>query len=114
VARLCIEALPPSAELVANKDYDSQALREWLDERGAQAVIPPRKNRKIQYEYDKAIYKQRNAIERMFCRLKDWRHLATRFDRNIKNFMAAIALVAAVIWWLRGLSKTTKRSSSAC
>ncbi len=100
VARLCIEALPPSAELVADKGYDSQALREWLDERGTQAVIPPRKNRKIQYEYDKAIYKQRNVIERMFCRLKDWRRLATRFDRNIKNFMGAIALAAAVIWWL--------------
>ena len=98
VAKLSIEALPPSAERVANKGYDSQALREWLDERGTQAVIPPRKNRKIQYEYDKAIYKQRNVIERMFCRLKDWRRLATRFDRNIKNFMAAIALVAAVIW----------------
>ena len=100
VAKLSIEALPPSAERVANKGYDSQALREWLDERGTQAVIPPRKNRKIKYEYDKAIYKQRNVIERMFCRLKDWRRLATRFDRNIKNFMAAIALAAAVIWWL--------------
>lgn len=46
VARLCIEALPPSAELVADKGYDSQALREWLDERGTEAVIPPRRNRK--------------------------------------------------------------------
>ncbi|HXV30515.1 MAG TPA: transposase, partial [Sinorhizobium sp.] len=41
-----------------------------------------------------------NVIERMFCRLKDWRRLATRFDRNIKNFMGAVALAAAVIWWL--------------
>jgi len=55
VAQRCIEAMPPSAELVADKGYDSQALREWLDERGTQAVIPPRKNRKIQYEYDKAM-----------------------------------------------------------
>lgn len=63
-------------------------------------MIPPRRNRKIQYDYDKAIYKQRNVIERMFCRLKDWRRIATRFDRNLKNFMSAIALAAAVIWWL--------------
>jgi transposase len=63
-------------------------------------VIPPRKNRKIQYEYDKTVYKKRNVIERMFCRLKDWRRIATRFDRNIQNFMSAIALAAAVIWWL--------------
>ena len=100
VAKTCIEALPPSAELVADKGYDSQELREWLDGRGTQPVIPPRRNRKIQYDYDRAIYKQRNIIERMFCRLKDWRRLATRFDRNVKNFMSAIALAAAVIWWL--------------
>ncbi len=101
VAQACIEAMPPSAELVADKGYDSQALREWLEARGTQAVIPPRKNRKIQYDYDKAIYRQRNVIERMFCRLKDWRRIATRFDRNVKNFMSAIALAAAVIWWMK-------------
>ena len=92
--------VPPAAELVADKGYDSKALRDWLAERGATAVIPPRKNRKVQYHYDKTVYRQRNIIERMFCRLKDWRRIATRFDRNIRNFIAAIALAAAVIWWL--------------
>ena len=92
--------MPPSSELVADKGYDSKALREWLQERGTQPVIPPRNNRKTRYNYDKAIYKQRNIIERMFCRLKDWRRIATRFDRNLKNFMGAIALAAAVIWWI--------------
>ncbi len=92
--------MPPAKELVADKGYDSKALRDWLQERGTTAVIPPRKNRKVQYDYDKAIYKQRNIIERMFCRLKDWRRIATRFDRNVKNFFAAIALAATVIWWL--------------
>ena len=86
--------------LVADKGYDSKALRDWLAERGTTAVIPPRKNRKVQYHYDKTVYRQRNIIERMFCRLKDWRRIATRFDRNIRNFIAAIALAAAVIWWL--------------
>jgi transposase len=100
VARRCIEAMPPVKELVADKGYDSKDLRKWLEERGTVAVIPPRKNRKVQYDYDKAVYKQRNVIERMFCRLKDWRRIATRFDRNVKNFMAAVALAAAVIWWL--------------
>ena len=56
--------------------------------------------RRVQYDYDKAIYRQRNIIERMFCRLKDWRRIATRFDRNVKNFMGAVALAATVIWWL--------------
>ena len=55
---------------------------------------------RYKYHYDKTVYRQRNIIERMFCRLKDWRRIATRFDRNIKNFIAAIALAAAVIWWL--------------
>lgn len=53
VAKLCIEAMPP--ELVADKGYDSQALREWLVERGTEPVIPPRKNRKVQYDYDRTI-----------------------------------------------------------
>ena len=92
--------MPACAELVADKGYDSQALREWLAERGTKAVIPPRKNRKVQYDYDKAIYRQRNLIERMFCRLKDWRRIATRFDRNLNTFMAAITLAAVVTWWL--------------
>ena len=100
VAQCCIEAIPASAELVADKGYDSKDLRDWLEQRGTKPVIPPRKNRKVQYDYDADIYKQRNIIERMFCRLKDWRRIATRYDRNIKNFMAAIALAATVIWWL--------------
>ena len=101
VAKLSIEALPPSAERVANKGYDSQALREWLDERGTQAVIPPRKNRKIKYEYDKAIYKQRNVIERMFCRLKDFRAIATRYDKLARNFLAGVCLAAALCFWAK-------------
>ena len=93
--------MPTSAELVADKGYDSQALREWLAGRGTQPVIPPRRNRKIQYDYDKAIYKQRNIVERLLRRIKDWRCIATRFDRNIRNFMSAIAIAATVIWWLK-------------
>ena len=100
VAQRCIEATPPSTELVGDKGYDSKALREWLQARGTRPVIPPRNNRKRQYSYDKTAYRQRNIIERMFCRLKDWRRIATRYDRNITNFMAAVALAATVIWWL--------------
>src|SRR3546814_19587508 len=101
--------MPPSAELVADKGYDSQALREWLEARGTQAVITPRRNRKIQYDYDKVIYRQRNVIERMFCRLKDWRRIATSFDRNIKNFTSAAALAASVTWWLNEIGRASGR-----
>jgi len=100
VAKACIAAMPPSAELVADKGYDSNDLRHWLAERGTKAVIPPKRHRKAKLEFDAIIYKQRNIIERMFCRFKDWRRVATRFDRNIKTFMATIAIAATVIWWL--------------
>ena len=66
----------------------------WLVERGTMPVIPSKSNRKVQIDHDRAIYRQRNVIERMFCRFKDWRRVATRFDRNIKNFMATIAIAA--------------------
>ena len=100
-ARQCIEALPPSAELVGDKGYDSNDLRSWLIERGTRPVIPPKRHRKDKLDFDPEIYRQRNVIERMFCRFKDWRRVATRFDRNIKTFMATVAIAATVIWWLK-------------
>lgn len=66
---------------------------------GADPVIPPRKNRKVPYEYDRAVYKQWNVVEDMFCRFKDWRRIANRFDRNIENFLGAVSLTATIIWW---------------
>ena len=71
VAKACIAAMPPSAELVGDKGYDSNDLRAWLAERGTTAVIPSKRNRKVQLDCDTKIYKQRNVIERMFCRFKD-------------------------------------------
>ena len=100
VAKACISAMPPSAELVADKGYDSNDLRAWLADRGTKVVIPPKRHRRVKLDCDAVIYKQRNIIERMFCRFKDWRRVATRFDRNIKTFMATIAIAATVIWWL--------------
>lgn len=99
-ARTCLAAMPPPKELLADKGYDSKALREWLEERGTKPVIPPRKNRKVQYDYDKTLYKQRNIIERTFGRIKDFRRISIRFDRNVKNFLAACCIAATVIWWL--------------
>src|ERR1700730_14727638 len=73
---------------------------EWLDARGTEAVIPPRKTRKTQYNYDKAIYKQRNIIERMFCRFKDWRRIATRFDRNLSDVYRGPRFLAIYLFGL--------------
>lgn len=95
VAMLAFNAVPPSQCLVADKGYDSNALRLWLSERGTTPVIPSKSNRKVQIDHDRVIYRQHNVIERMFCRFKNWRRIATRFDRNIKTFMAAIAIAIA-------------------
>lgn len=100
-AKLCLEAMPVPDHVIADKGYDSAALRDWLVKRGSQPVIPPRSNRKVQYHYDKALYRQRNIIERSFNRLKDYRRIATRFDRNVKNYLAALCIVATVIWWIQ-------------
>ena len=95
----CLDAMPPSAHLIADKGYDSAAFRDWLRKRGTTPVIPPRKSRNLQYRYDKALYRQRNVIERMFGRLKDFRRIATRFDRNVTSYFGALCLIAALVWW---------------
>ena len=94
---LAINAVPPSQYLVADKGYDSNALRLWLVERGTTPVIPSKSNRKVQIEHDRAIYRQRNVIERMFCRFKDWRRVATRQDRRPMGCLFGVAFAAAVI-----------------
>ena len=86
--------------MIADKGYDSAALRQWLAARGTEPVIPPRANRKLQYTYDKALYRNRNVIERSFGRLKDYRRIATRFDKNVQNFLAALCIAVTLIWWI--------------
>lgn len=90
----------PTRHLIADKGYDSAQLRQWLEARGTVPVIPPRSNRKIQYDNGKRLYRERNIIERTFNRFKDFRRIATRFDRKIKTYMATLCIVAAIVWWL--------------
>jgi transposase len=85
--------------LLADRAYDANSLRAELARRGIKAVIPPNPTRKHPHRYDKAAYKGRNVIERMFCRLKDFRRIATRYDKLARNFLAAIHLAAAIAWW---------------
>ena len=92
--------MPCPSRLLADRAYDAQSLRDWLAQRGAEAVIPPNPTRKHPHTYDAEAYKSRNLIERMFCRLKDWRRVATRYDKLASNFAAGVTLAAIVIWWL--------------
>jgi putative transposase len=63
------------------------------------AVIPNNPTRKRHHPFDETAHRQRNLIERMFCRLKDWRRIATRYDKLAANFAAALRLAALIIWW---------------
>jgi transposase len=90
----------PAKRLLADKAYDADSLRNWLKQRRIKAVIPSTASRRTPYPLDKHIYRRRNVIERLFCRLKNWRRIATRYDRHASNYLAAIALAATVIFWL--------------
>ena len=100
IARSLIEPLPAGRLCAADTAYDSDPLRLFLIERGTQPVIPNNPTRKHLHPFDPQAYKLRNLIERMFCRLKDWRRIATRYDKLATNFAAAVTLAAIVIWWL--------------
>ena len=85
--------------ILADKGYDAEdrVLRP-LREAGKEFVIPSRKCRKQQRPYDKALYEARHLIENFFYRLKQYRAIATRYDKTSRNFLAAIHLAATVIW----------------
>ena len=86
-----------AGHVLADKGYDSDAIVAHVAGMGAVAVIPPRRNRKVQREYDKDLYKQRNRIERCFSKLKHFRRFATRYEKNKQNFQALVALACS---WL--------------
>ena len=83
--------------LLADKAFDADWLLEDLDERGATAVIPPKANRKIQREYDVEIYKWRHLVENYFAKIKEFRAIATRYDKTDCSYAASWYLVAALI-----------------
>jgi transposase len=99
VAGSLLAAMPAARLCIADTAYDSNGLRQFLSERGTQPVIPNNPTRKRFHPFDVDAYKQRNLIERMFCRLKDWRRIATRYDKLATNFAAAVAIATIVMWW---------------
>ena len=95
-----IRRTKPAKNFLADRAYDSAELRRWLERRGTKPVIPNKSNRKQPFSFDKKAYKLRHRIENAFCRLKDFRRIATRYDRLARNFLASVCLVAAVVWWI--------------
>ncbi|WP_417275566.1 IS5 family transposase [Celeribacter halophilus] len=92
--------MPKAQWLLGDRGYDADWFREALQGMGIRPCIPGRKARKKLIKYDKRRYKRRNRIEVMFGRLKDWRRVATRYDRCPEVFLSAIALAATVMFWL--------------
>ena len=91
---------PPMRTLIADKGYDGDALRADIITRGAKPVIPNKSNRIALHRFNKRAYAGRNVIERCFCRLKDFRRIATRYDKLARNYLAAVQLAALVAYWL--------------
>jgi transposase len=84
--------------VIADKGYDSDDFRDFLFKQECAVEIPPRSNRKNQYEYDEHIYKERHAIECFFGKIKHFRRIFSRFEKSAKSFMSFLSFVGAIIW----------------
>ena len=98
VAATLLEDLAPGAILLADRAYDTDAIRKLAADRDAWANIPPRSIRKGSFAFSTWVYRQRNLVERFFNRIKQYRGLATRYDRKPENYLAALKLAAVRIW----------------
>ena len=86
--------------LIADKGYDANAFRNSLRGNKTKPVIPGRSNRKRKITYDKARYRERHLVENAFCRLKDYRRIATRYDKLGRNFLSGVALATMIKFWV--------------
>lgn len=84
--------------VLADKAYDTDSLLVDVENRGITAVIPPRRNRRVQREYDKHLYKERHLIECFFCKLKEFRRVASRYEKLGATFLAMVTIAAWLIW----------------
>src|SRR6476646_1680752 len=100
VAERLIRRVKPPKKMLGDTAYDSAELRADLDQRGTKPVIPNRCNRKQPFSFSKRLYKLRWRIESAFNRLKDFRRIATRYDRLSRNYLASVCLAAVLVWWI--------------
>jgi len=97
-AEALIETIPEGATLLGDKGYDSNAIREAAAARNVWANIPNKSNRKQRFGFSPWLYRQRDLVERFFSRIKQFRGIATRYDKHAENYLAAIKLVCARLW----------------
>lgn len=84
--------------VLGDKGYDSDAFAQAVADRGAEVVIPPRSNRVAPREYDEVVYKERNKVERCINRLKQFRRVATRYEKTARNFLGMLYFAAISLW----------------
>ena len=94
------DRMPAASILLGDKGYDSNAVRRKIEGMGAAPNIPPKTNRRWKTCFSPVLYRDRNAIGRMFGRIKDFRRIATRYARLAANFLSAVCLVATICYWL--------------
>ena len=105
-AEALLQGLPRKALVMADRAYDTNAVRQQIETQGAVPSIPPKRTRICKSCFSPVLYRGRNAIERMFCRLKGRaakrtdRRIATRYDKHAANFASAVDLAAAISYWL--------------
>jgi len=85
--------------LIADRGYDTNAIRAAIAAQAAEVVIPSTTTRRAPIPYDRDAYRLRNLVERLWCRLKDWRRIATRYDKLARNFLATALIAATIIYW---------------
>jgi transposase len=87
-----------SKAVLGDKGYDAEYVIKAIENMEAQVVIPPKSNRKIRREYDEALYKERNLIERMFNKIKHFRRISTRYDKTALSFLSFLHIVGIYLW----------------
>jgi len=88
----------PAGKVLADRAYDADRLHDLIYDQGGEPVIPPRRHRKYQHPYDRIAYKQRWGIEAFFAKLKQWRRIATRYDKLAANFLGFVKLASIILW----------------
>lgn len=101
MARDLVEAAGSFDRLLADRGYDADHLRTLLAERNVEAVIPTTTSRRQPIPYDVVAYRRRNTVERLWARLKDFRRVATRYDKLAANFLAGVQIAALVAFWIK-------------
>ena len=93
-----LAAHPAPGDVVADRGYDARTVLDLIAARGGRGHIPTQRDRKVQRRVDPALYRQRNLVERFFSKLKQFRRVATRYEKTATNYLAAVPMACTRLW----------------